>query len=174
MPLPPGTFFVKNKGVQYCEIIAYPVPQIKRTAVAQEFTETLKSHLTKIPIADITIKARESGGGNKEADPLQIEITGENLVELNRIADQVEAIASSTSGAVDIRSSWNEGVPELQILSNRNVLADYGISVARFSSAIRASIEGNIATQYRVGKKEYDVRVQLDKSYIPFANMVFC
>ncbi len=52
------------------------------------------------------------------------------------------------------------------------MLADFGISVASFSSAIRASIEGNIATQYRVGNKEYDVRVQLDKTYIPFANNV--
>jgi len=134
--------------------------------------ELLKNKLTKIPMADITVKARESAGGGDDGNPLQIEISGEDLDQLKLIADEVLEIAKSTPGAVDVRSSWREGVPELHLIPNRKKLADYGISLASLASVIRASIEGNVATQYRVGNKEYDIRVQLSKGYVKFADQV--
>ncbi|RMF59423.1 MAG: efflux RND transporter permease subunit, partial [Calditrichaeota bacterium] len=61
---------------------------------------------------------------------------------------------------VDITSSWEPGKPEIQLIPRRHLLSQYGISVAQIALTLRYSIDGKIATQYRVGDKEYDIRVR--------------
>ena len=168
----PGTFIGNNEGIQFGQIVVKLISRDLRTASTNDVLELLKRKLTRIPMADITVKKRESAGGGDDGNPLQIEISGENLDRLNLIADEVMKIAKSTPGAVDIRSSWREGVPELHLVPNRKKLADYGISLSSLAAVIRTSIEGNVATQYRVGNKEYDIRVQLSKKYVRFADQV--
>ncbi|MCH8286241.1 efflux RND transporter permease subunit, partial [candidate division KSB1 bacterium] len=168
----PGTFIGNNEGIQFGQIVVKLISRDLRTASTNDVLELLKRKLTRIPMADITVKKRESAGGGDDGNPLQIEISGENLDRLNLIADEIMKIAKSTPGAVDIRSSWREGVPELHLVPNRKKLADYGISLSSLAAVIRTSIEGNVATQYRVGNKEYDIRVQLSKKYVKFADQV--
>jgi len=166
----PGTFIGKNIGIQYSEITIKLVPRSERTISSRDMIEILKRRFTGIPTADITMRERSAMGG--EAAALQIEITGDDLDALNRTAEQVMAVADGVPGTVDVRSSSREGVPEIQILPDRTKMADYGVSLATLAGVLRANIDGNVATKYRVGNKEYDIRVQLDKSYIQFADQV--
>lgn len=168
----PGTFIGRSEGVQYGEILVQLVPKEDRIAQTGEVLEKIKRRLVKVPMADITIKERENSGGGDSGNPLQIEITGEELDVLNRIADEVLIIAKNTPGAVDIRSTWREGVPEVHVIPDRKKMADYGITLATLASVIRSSIDGNIATQYRIGNKEYDIRVRLDRNYVQFADQI--
>ncbi|MFC1513711.1 efflux RND transporter permease subunit [candidate division KSB1 bacterium] len=167
----PGSFIGKNEGIQYGELTIKLVPLSERSEKTSEVLERLKMSLTKIPIADISLMEVESSG-NDGGNPLQIEISGQDLEEMQVIADDVEKIAKATPGAVDIKSSWKEGVPEIQLIPNRKKLADYGISIMTLATVMRASIEGNIATQYRVANKEYDIRVMLNKSQLEFADQI--
>ena len=75
-----------------------------------------------------------AGGGN-EAD-LMIEITGTDLDELNRIADEVKVLVANTNGTTDIESSYRSGVPEIEIIPNRKKLADHSISAAQLATTL--------------------------------------
>ncbi|MFC1724075.1 efflux RND transporter permease subunit [candidate division KSB1 bacterium] len=167
----PGTFIGVNQGIQYGQIIIKLVPMDDRTIETQDLVEQLKPDLAKIPIADIAIQMTQSMGGGGGSD-LQIEITGEDIDKLNNIGEEVLNIAKSIPGAVDIKSSSREGVPEIRLRPNRKKMADYGISLATLAGVMRANIDGNVASKYRIGNKEYDIRVQLDRSYIEYAEQI--
>jgi len=160
-----------SQGVQYGSIKAKLVPLDERELSTTDVLERLKKDLSVIPTADLTIEEQESGAGGGGAD-VQVEIKGEELDELNRIGEDLMEYIGTIPGAVDIRTSSREGVPELRIVPNRKKMADYGISIASLAGVMRSNIDGSVATKYRVGNKEYDIRVQLDKSYIRFADRV--
>ncbi|MFC1565119.1 efflux RND transporter permease subunit [candidate division KSB1 bacterium] len=166
-----GTFVGANQGVQFGEITVKLVPFNERSKSTDDVIEELKPILSTIPMAQILLAVRDSGGGGGGAG-LQIEITGDDLDELNRIASSVMEVADRVPGTVNLQSTWKEGVPEYQIIPNREKLADYGISVLTLASVMRSSIEGNIATRYRLGNKEYDVRIKLGDSYREFADQI--
>ncbi len=166
-----GTFVGNNEGVQFGEITVKLVDFEERGKTTLEVIEELKPVLSTIPTAQILLAERESSGGDGGSG-LQIEITGDDLDVLNRIADDVMRVAENTPGTVNLQSTWKEGVPEYQIIPNREKLADYGISVLTLASVMRSSIEGNIATKYRLGNKEYDVRIQLGEDYREFADQI--
>ncbi|MFC1728822.1 efflux RND transporter permease subunit [candidate division KSB1 bacterium] len=167
----PGTFIGISEGVQYGQITVKLVPQAERDIATSEMIEILKRQLVRVPMAEITLTERSTAGGDA-AGALQLEITGDDIDELNDIAGQLIGIARTVPGATDIKISTKEGVPELTVLPDRKKMADYGISLATLASELRSNIDGNIATKYRVGNKEYDIRVQLDKSYLRFADTV--
>ncbi|MCP4727061.1 MAG: efflux RND transporter permease subunit, partial [bacterium] len=167
-----GSATGNNQGVQFGEITVKLVPFEERGKTTADVIEELKPMLAVIPTAQILLAERENSGGGGGGAGLQIEITGDDLDELNRIASRVMQVAEQVPGTVNLQSTWKEGVPEYQIIPNREKLADYGISVLTLASTMRSSIEGNIATRYRIGNKEYDVRIQLGETYREFADQI--
>jgi HAE1 family hydrophobic/amphiphilic exporter-1 len=163
-----------NIGVQYGEIIVKLIPVSERKVRTKVVAQNLQKRLTKIPSADIRVTERSSGGtaGGGRGGGITIEITGEDVSIIKNISREVVTIAQATPGLVDVRSDWQEGLPEMQIIPDRKKLADHGISLLNLTTALRASIDGTIATEYRVGNEEYDVRVQLDKSSLKLSENI--
>ncbi|MBE3588168.1 MAG: efflux RND transporter permease subunit, partial [Thermoanaerobacteraceae bacterium] len=61
----------------------------------------------------------------------------------------------------EVTSSLEEGRPEVQVLVHRDRAANYGLSPAEVASTVRTAIDGTVATQYRTGGDEVDIRVQV-------------
>jgi len=94
--------------------------------------------------------------------PIYLNITGPQLGQLVKYAGQVENIVRTTRGTLDVKSSWEpKGKPEIIVSVNRLRAAEMGISVAEIARAVRASMEGETATQFRDSGKEVDIRVRL-------------
>ena len=166
----PGTFIGRNEGIQYGQVTIKLVPREQRTIRTQELVEQLKPSLAKIPVADIAVNMTESMGGG--GSDIQVEITGVNIEKLTDIGEEVLTLAKRIPGAVNMKSSSREGVPEVRIRPNRKKMADYGVSLATLAGVMRANIDGNVASKYRIGNREYDIRVQLDKAYIKYADQI--
>jgi len=102
--------------------------------------------------------------GAAQESPLQIEVKGPDLEMLAGVADKVTAITASVSGTRDVKSSWEEGQPEIQISVDRDRAAQFGLTLGEIGVALRTALEGDIATKFKDGNNEYDTRVVLAKA----------
>lgn len=123
----------------------------------------IRGKLADIPAAEIVVAEASQFGGGGDAD-LQIELQGDNMDELVAAADSTVKIVQSTGHAVDVRSDWVIGKPEVVVYPDRIRMSDRGVNVQSVAMTLRTLFEGTVATKYREEGDEYDVRVQLQES----------
>jgi HAE1 family hydrophobic/amphiphilic exporter-1 len=92
---------------------------------------------------------------------LQVEIVGHDLAAADTLTRQVIAAVETLPGVVDVKSSREQGDPEIQLVIDRERAALYGLSPYQVGSALRTQFDGTVATQYRLRGKEYDVLLRL-------------
>jgi heavy metal efflux pump (cobalt-zinc-cadmium) len=86
---------------------------------------------------------------------LGIKVFGDDLVEIDRIASQIEAIVSKVPGAADIQREHILGLPQLNIKLKRDVIARYGLNVADVQAIIQTAIAGKVVTEVVEGNKRF-------------------
>lgn len=161
-----GGFIGAGSGIHMGIVIVQMVDADLRPLCTSEFIEDLRPLLIDLPGAELTIKETSSmGGGGGESD-LQIEITGYDMDYLNSIADSIMTYMDGLGGLVNIKSSWELGKPELKLTPRRDRLSDHGLSPGAVGMTLRSLLEGEVASKYREGGDEYDIRVQLDKAEV--------
>ncbi|MFQ5707545.1 MAG: efflux RND transporter permease subunit, partial [bacterium] len=153
-----GGLAASTEGVEVGQMAVKLVDKDKRERATKEVAKEMLSKLAVIPAADITVKPTNPFGG-AQAD-LQIELTGDDMNVLNDLAGQLMNIVRKTKGTTSVKSSWKVGKPEIKIIPDRDRIAEHGLTVGQVASAVRASIEGQVASEYRVGDHEYDMRVR--------------
>ena len=102
--------------------------------------------------------------GAAQESPLQIEVKGPDLETLAAVADKIAAITASVPGTRDVKSSWEEGQPEIKVSVERDRAAQVGLTLGEIGMALRTALEGDIATKFKDGNSEFDTRVVLAKS----------
>lgn len=106
-------------------------------------------------IANATVRVSEtqssvagvSGGAGSGGPPgaLQIELLGQNLDALIASSNRVQAILAQTAGIKDVRSSYTEGMPEIQLTVDREKLKFYNTTVAEVNNSFAAAVAGQKA-----------------------------
>jgi HAE1 family hydrophobic/amphiphilic exporter-1 len=97
--------------------------------------------------------------------PLEVVVSGNNLDTLKRVSDQLLEKIKGIRGLIDIKSSMEEGYPEIQIVFNRAVLASQNMTINEVGSQIRNKIEGEVATRFIESDREVDIRVRLSEDF---------
>ena len=94
--------------------------------------------------------------------PIEVEIRGHDLLTLKRLSREAEGVlAASVPGLVDIRSSLQTGHPEIQVIYNRDRLAEYGLNLRTVADLVRNKVQGRAATQFRQEDQLIDIVVRL-------------
>lgn len=92
--------------------------------------------------------------------PLEIEVLGYDLGRLKQGGAQVvEALAASDRFA-DLRSSLEQGHPEIQILFDQERVAALGLTNRQVSDQVVQKIRGEVATRYSFRDQKIDVLVR--------------
>lgn len=93
---------------------------------------------------------------------LAIKVYGEDLKETRRIADELVLSINNISGAEDVAIEQEPPLPQLQIIANRDKIAQYGLNVSDVSELIEVAIGGKAISQIFQGNKVYDVICRYD------------
>ena len=140
------------------------VPLEERKLSTQEVIEGVRSQIGNIPGAEITVDAQDiSTSMGMVSAPVEVSVKGENLSELERISAEIADLLRDIPGTWEVATSLEEGQPEIQLLVDREKAGVYGLSAAQIASAARMAIEGQVATRFRTGSDEIDVRVRLSE-----------
>ncbi|MFQ5680336.1 MAG: efflux RND transporter permease subunit [Gemmatimonadota bacterium] len=98
-----------------------------------------------------------------------VSLYGEDLEVLARKAAEIEAIARTVPGAVDVRALQQEGKPQILVRPRREELARLGVGVNDLLETVETGIGGSVAGQVFEGIRRFDVFVRLaegDRSQI--------
>ena len=97
--------------------------------------------------------------------PLEVVVSAKDLDVIKRISDELLEKLRNVDGIIDLKSSMEEGYPEIQIIFNRAVLASQDMTINSVGSQIRNKIEGEVATRFIESDREIDIRVRLSEGF---------
>ena len=96
----------------------------------------------------------------------EVQMIGENLEEIDRLQQQLRQQISELSGIENVRSDFVTGAPELQVIPNRERIAESGLSEGEIGEMIQAALGGLRASEFVDGKRELDVSVELQDTFV--------
>ncbi|BDQ13100.1 efflux RND transporter permease subunit [Sediminibacterium sp. TEGAF015] len=94
-----------------------------------------------------------------------VKIYGDDLEELDRIANKVIAQIEHVPGIKDVGILRNVGQPEISVILNRERMAAYGVQLSDAQAVLEMAFGGKTATQKYEGEKKFDVRIRYNKAY---------
>ncbi|MCT8138019.1 efflux RND transporter permease subunit [Anaerobacillus sp. CMMVII] len=148
-----------NRGNFYIRL----VPGSDRELTTNQLIEEFRSFSETIPNIDLTVRSFESDGMG--GNPIEIEIRGDDLETLKFIADDLTTIISEVPGTANVTHSMGETRPEMQLLVNRDVAIQFGLSYAEILDTVRTSISGQVASLMRTDGQEISISVILPEEY---------
>jgi HAE1 family hydrophobic/amphiphilic exporter-1 len=101
--------------------------------------------------------------------PVEVVLYGENLDRLREASLALAERMGELPGLVDVRSSLEEGHPELQVIFDRQRLAALGLDMGTLSAALQNRVQGVVPTRLKEEDRQIDIRVrnrELDRQSI--------
>jgi HAE1 family hydrophobic/amphiphilic exporter-1 len=99
------------------------------------------------------------------AAPVEIKLFGSDLPALKGQADQIVKLISGIDGIRDVTHTLSAGKPEVQIHIDRERAYRLGLSVYQVANTVQTATLGKVATRYREGTDEIDVRLRFQEKY---------
>ncbi|MGK4898534.1 efflux RND transporter permease subunit [Elizabethkingia anophelis subsp. anophelis] len=88
---------------------------------------------------------------------LVVKVYGEDFKETRRIAENVLSTLDKTPGSADLAIDQEPPLPQLQIIANRDKIAQYGLNVSDVADLIEVALGGKAISQIFIGNKVYDI-----------------
>lgn len=95
---------------------------------------------------------------------LVIKIFGDDLFDLEKMADQVANSIKDVEGITDLNIYKNIGLPELRIQLHDAKMARYAVSTADAQAVIAMTVGGQAATHFYENERMFDVVLRYDES----------
>jgi HAE1 family hydrophobic/amphiphilic exporter-1 len=93
--------------------------------------------------------------------PLEIEIRGYDLDALTRSGKKLAEQISASDRFADIKSTVEDGYPEVQIRFDQDRAAALGLTTRQISDAVVGKVRGEVATRYNFRDRKIDVLTRL-------------
>lgn len=94
---------------------------------------------------------------------LVIKIFGEDLHQLEGLADQTAAAIKNIQGVEDVNVFRSIGLPELQIKLEESRMARYAVSMSDAQAVVEMAIGGKAATKFYEGERTFDIQLRFQK-----------
>lgn len=130
-----------------------------------EIKAELRTKLASMPFVDAKVADPEFMQGAPYEPPINVFVRGDDLAELQRISNEIEARVRQIPGAVDIDTNLESGQPEVVAQVDRSRAADLGFNTGSIGLQLRGMVEGVVPTKLRDADREYDIRVRLAPEY---------
>jgi cobalt-zinc-cadmium resistance protein CzcA len=160
---PSGFYYVQM------QVNLKPKEEWKRTLSMDELVRQMDDSLQKFqgigynysqPIID---NVAESVAGINASNA--VKIYGDDLDELDKIANQVIKQIAPVEGIKDVGILRNVGQPEISVVLDREKMAAYGVKVADAQAVLEMAFGGKTATEKFEGEKKFEVRVRYSREY---------
>lgn len=147
----------------YASITPKQQRKVSQFAVMDEAREAIRSAVPQANEIAVSEVSWVSGGGLSTAD-IELVVRGDSIPEIDAYVKRIMSKMTATNQFSDIRSTFQEGRPELLIAFNRLRAGDLDVSARALATTARTVIGGVDAGTFEDGGRRYDVRVRLEES----------
>lgn len=120
-------------------------------------TEDLRALMAQYPGVDAKFSRPELVA---LSTPLEIELRGTELAAIERAARQLQGMMQASPMFADVKSSVQEGFPEIQILFDQERAAALGLTTRQIADEVVRKVRGEVATRYSFRDRKIDVLVR--------------
>lgn len=150
-------------GSNMINLVTRLSPVSERSRSVWEIADDLRRQLEQIPeIVEYSVTTTGGGFGSTTVD---VEIFGYDFDVTSSLAEDIRTRIEAIPGAEDVQISRKDDRPELQIVLDRQKLAENGLNTAMVSSAIRNRVAGMNASLLREEGDEYDIIVRYEEEF---------
>jgi len=148
--------------VTVAQIVAKLAPLSERRRSQESIMAQARKLVADFPALRISVDTIKDYGdsGFREA-AVEYDVGGPDLDVLRDYSIKLMARLRQIRGIVDLDSSYEGGLPELQVHIDRTKAADLGVSVDDIAHTMRTMVQGDVVTRFRDGQDTYDVRLKL-------------
>lgn len=88
---------------------------------------------------------------------LVVKVYGDDFKETRRIAENILSTLDKIPGSADLAIDQEPPLPQLQIVADRDKIAQYGLNVSDVADLIEVALGGKAISQIFIGNKVYDI-----------------
>ncbi len=141
------------------------VDKAKRSMTSYEFATKLRSEFADMTNAKVMVET--VSGGPPSGAAFEARIKGDDLGELDRVANDLKKVLSDIPGVVNPEISLKEAVPEFTFVLDPVKLEQENLNASYVGSVLRTAISGTKVTTVIRESKEIDVVARFDEKAIP-------
>jgi HAE1 family hydrophobic/amphiphilic exporter-1 len=150
-----------NKGLIYVKL----TPKNARRRSQQQFETAIREELPRFQGVNARVLLLGMFGQGGFA-PIQLNLQGPSLTELQRLSDQAMAAVRGVPGLVELKSTLEEQKPEYVVSVDRQLATNVGLSVGAVGMALRPVLAGERAGDWEdENGLAHDVVVRLAPEY---------
>ena len=134
-----------------------------------EFLAEVRSTLSHIPGIAFTVgqplghRIDHMLSGTKAN--IAIKLFGTDLNKLFAIGNEIKASIVGVEGLVDVNVDQQVEIPQIQIRAKRDMLAQYGITIAQFNEFVNIAFGGEKLADIYEGQRSFDLVLRLNSDY---------
>ena len=137
-------------------------PVLKREPSQQDLMNLFRTDLNKLPDVKATVQDLSMRGfGAGRGFPLELSIQGPEWKKLGEFSQTLIAELNKTGLVTDLDSDYLVGMPELQVLPDREKAAKHGVSLAAIGQTVSALMGGLIVGQFSEAGHRDDIRLKI-------------
>ena len=135
----------------------------------QEFMADVRKTLSQIPGIAYTIgqplghRIDHMLSGTRAN--IAIKLFGTDLNKMFSTGNQIKSAIVDIEGLVDVNVDQQVEIPQIQIRANRDMLAQYGITIQQFNEFVDISFGGEKLSDIYEGQWRFDLILRLNKDY---------
>ncbi|MDP3938018.1 MAG: efflux RND transporter permease subunit [Deltaproteobacteria bacterium] len=152
-----------SEDVNQATIRALFTPKLERNKSIWEIQDDIRARIKNIAGLKFVLAEIPWAEGAGEY-PVNLYIRGNDLKTLTGLSRSAYRLTRDTPGAVDVDTSLEFGKPEVAVVLDRKRAANAGVGVGGMARSLRTAVEGEVASLYRDGRDEYDIRVRLKET----------
>lgn len=96
--------------------------------------------------------------------PLEIELRGQDLESIQKAGQRMAALLRSNPHYADVKSTVEEGFPEIQIRFDQDRAGALGLTTRQIADVVVKKVRGDVATRYSFRDRKIDVLVRAQES----------
>ncbi|MBK6966326.1 MAG: efflux RND transporter permease subunit [Bacteroidales bacterium] len=96
---------------------------------------------------------------------IAIKVFGTDLNKMFTMGNEIKNAIAGVEGLVDVNVDQQVEIPQIQIRANRDMLAQYGITIEQFNEFIDISFGGEKLSDIYEGQRRFDLVLRLNQDY---------
>jgi HAE1 family hydrophobic/amphiphilic exporter-1 len=139
-----------------------PDPQTGRRLRQQEFMDVVRAGVNSIPGVRASLQdPSQQGFSASRGFPVEVSVRGRDWDTLAARSREIVEELRETGLVTDVDSDYQVGMPEVQVIPDRNKAADLGVSMAAIGQTVNAAIGGQRLGKFKDRGRRFDIRVRL-------------
>jgi CzcA family heavy metal efflux pump len=134
-----------------------------------EFLADVRNTLSRIPAIAFTVgqplghRIDHMLSGTRAN--IAIKLFGTDLGKMYTIGNEIKSSIVGIEGLVDVNVDQQIEIPQIQIRANRDMMAQYGITIEEFNDFIDVAFGGEKLSEIYEGQRSFDLVLKLDRDH---------